>query len=244
MHAMSSRPTTARPFDLGALLRGDAEVIAGWITRWTARLMVRQMVVIAVGAGAFGAAMGSWRAPEQAVWSAVKLPFVLLATAAGNALINGMLAPLLGMNLRLRESFVAVLTSFALAAAMLGAFSPVMFFLVCNLPPPTPGAGLATAARSVMLLTLVGGIAFAGVAANVRLLQLLRRIGGTASAWRTLWSWLAVNLLLGSQLSWIARPFIGKAGEPVTLVEEHALRGNFFEEVGRAARDLWLHFQP
>ena len=86
---MSSRPTTARPFDLGALLRGDEEVITGWITRWTTRLLWRQMVVIAVGAGAFGAAMGSWRAPEQAVWSAVKLPFVLLATAA--------LRPLVGM---------------------------------------------------------------------------------------------------------------------------------------------------
>ncbi len=244
MQAVNLPRASARPFDLGSLLRGDAEVMAGWTTPWNVRLVLPQMLVIAVGAGAFGLAMGSWRAPEQAVWSGIKLPVVLLATAAGNALINGILAPLLGMNLRLSESFVAVLTSFALAAAMLGAFSPLMVFLVCNLPPPTPGAGGATAACSVMLLTLVGGIAFAGVAANVRLFQLLRRLGGESAAGRTLWSWLTVNLLLGSQLSWIARPFIGKAGEPVTFVEEHALRGNFFEEVGCAARDLWLHFQP
>ena len=102
---------------------------------------------------------------------------------------------------------------------------------------------MAVAAHSVLLLILVGLIAFAGVTANVRLLQLLQRLGaGVAPARRLLLAWLTVNLLLGSQLSWISRPFIGKAGIPVHFVDPHALNGNFFEEVARAAGELWSHF--
>lgn len=106
-------------FGLGALLRGEADVLEAWMSAGGAT-RGPQALVIFVGVGAFGAAMGGWRAPEQALWSAVKLPIVLLSTAAGNAAINGMIAPLLGIDLRWRDSLGAVLSSFALAAAILG----------------------------------------------------------------------------------------------------------------------------
>lgn len=234
----------APQFLIVALLRGDAAVIAEWIARWTVGRTLRLVPLIVVGAGAFGAAMGSWRAGEQAAWSAIKLPVVMIATAAGNALINGMLAPLLGVNLRLSESFAAVLASFALAAVILGAFSPLMAFLVWNFPPPVAGESASVAVRSAMLLTLVGMIAFAGVTANVRLFQLLRRLSDGLAAARLLLAWLSVNLLLGSQLSWIARPFIGEADAPVTFFEPHALDGSFYDELARAIAELWAHFFP
>ena len=230
-------------FTLGALLRGESEESASGIQCWTIRHALHQVLIIAIGAGAFGAAMGSWRAPEQAIWSAIKLPLILLATASGNTMINGMFAPLLGINLRLRESFAAVLISFALAAAILGAFSPLMLFLVWNLPDPSTGAAQATVGHGAMLLTLVGVIAFAGVTANVRLLGLLRRLGGGISpALKLLMAWLTVNLLLGSQLSWICRPFIGRADQPIRVLDPQALNGNFFEEVAKVVNELWTHF--
>ena len=237
----TSQKVAGNPSELGALLRGEAEVLAGWVARWSAGRMVRQVAVIAAGAGAFGAAMGSWRAPEQAAFAAVKLPCILLATAAGNALLNAMLAPLLGLNLGLRASLAAVLASFALAAAILGAFSPLMAFLVWNLPPLTPGTTVTASAHSVMLLTLVGVIAFAGVTANVRLLQLLRQLAGgdAVVARRILCAWLAVNLLLGSQLSWTLRPFIGTPGLAVEFLRADAFHGNFFESVFHSIRQLW-----
>ncbi len=239
---MTSAPPKSARFQLGPLLRGEAEVIAGWITRWTAGHTWRHVALIVAGAGAFGAAMGVWRAPAQAGFSAVKLPLILLATAAGNALLNGLLAPLLGLNLRLREAFAAVLMSFALAAAILGAFSPLMAFLVWNLPPLNSGSSANAMAHSVMLLTLVAVIAFAGVTANLRLLQLLRRLGGEVIAPRLLFAWLAVNLLLGSQLSWILRPFIGTPSLPVEFLRTGAFHGNFFESVFSTIRQLWPDF--
>ena len=46
-------------------------------------------------------------------------------------------------------------------------------------------------------------IAYAGVAANRRLLLLLeRRCASVAAARRVFWSWLCGNLFLGAQLAW------------------------------------------
>jgi hypothetical protein len=75
-------------------------------------------------------------------------------------------------------------------------------------------------------------IAFAGIAGNVRLFQLLAQLGGNrAVAWRVLFAWLAVNLFLGSQLTWIARPLIGSPQLPVVFLRDTAFQGNFYEDV-------------
>jgi len=242
---MTPAPSPLPAGRIDGLLRNNDVVMAAWLERWNLGQTLRQAGIIVLGAGAFGAAMGSWRAPEQALWSGLKLPGILLATSAGNVLINGMLAPLLGIRLRLHAATAAVLTSFSLAALMLGAFSPLMLFLSWNLPPPVPGVAVTVAARSVMLLSLVGMVAFAGVTANVRLLGLIRRLApGRSAALLLLFSWLTVNLLVGSQLSWIARPFIGKADIPVRFLDPHAFEGSFFEELAHTAGELWTHFFP
>jgi len=45
-------------------------------------------------------------------------------------------------------------------------------------------------------------------------------------------------LFLGSQLSWILRPFIGAPGLPVQFIRADALHGNFYEAVFRALGHL------
>jgi hypothetical protein len=225
------------PSQLPVLLRGEAAQIAPWLgDRRPARLALH-LAVIAVGAGLFGAAAGAWRGADQASYVAIKFPLVILLTWLGNALLNGMLAPLLGLNLGLRASLRAVLFSFTIASVILGAGSPLIAFLVWNLPPlGAPGSG---AAHSLLLLTLVATIAFAGVVANVRLLQLLQHLGGSVRvARRVLLAWLAGSLFLGSQISWILRPFVGSPGLPVAFLREDAFSGSFFEAVFRAARHL------
>ena len=55
----------------------------------------------------------------------------------------------------------------------------------------------------------------------------------------TLLSWLGGNLLLGSQISWILRPFIGSPGLPVQFLRADPLRGNFFEAVWNSVHLLF-----
>jgi hypothetical protein len=173
----------------------------------------------------------------QALFNGIKFPLVILAVSAGNALLNAMLAPLLGLNLRFRECFVAILMSFAIAAAILGAFSPLVAFLIWNTPP----YGQDSQAYSFLLLALVLMIAFAGVAANLRLVELLRRLSPSRLIARNvLLAWLAGNLFLGSQLCWMLRPFVGSPGLPVQFIRPDALRGSFFEAVFYALKSLFF----
>ncbi len=220
---------------LGALLRGEVMVLAAWTAEWRTVRVARDVGLIVLGAGAFGAALGCWRDPFQALYAGIKLPLILLLTAGGNALVNAFLAPLLGLPLQFRQSFLAILTSFALASAILGACSPLALFVIWNAPPLGEGANNSTTHAAILLL-LVGVIAFGGVAANLQLLRLLRSHAGSAgAAWRVLIAWLAGNLFLGSQLSWVLRPFIGSPGLPVEFLRRTAFDGNFYEAVFRSA---------
>jgi hypothetical protein len=232
---MRTRVFSLEVRSVGPLLRGDAAVLRAWVQDARETRLALCLGVILVGAGLYGASVGCWRAPQQALFVAVKLPLIILLTTLGNALLNAMLAPLLGLNISLRQSVLAILMSFAIASAILGAFSPLAAFLVWNVPPLSPDARLSNGTHSLILLTHVGVIAFAGLAANLRLVQLLGRLSGNVTiARRVLVAWLAGNLFLGSQVAWILRPFIGSPGLPVQFLRPDPLRGSFYETVFHA----------
>lgn len=235
---MATPLSPASPRQLPVLLRGEVAPVRSWVTEGSPVRGTLCVAVILVGAGLYGAAIGRWRSGEQALFTAIKFPLILLLTTAGNAVLNGVLAPLLGVNLTLRQASVAILFSFTIAASILAAFAPLVLFLVWNVPPLTSPGGRNTYA--VIQLSQVGLIAFAGVVANVRLLQFLRELAGSRPvALRLLIAWLAGNLLLGTQLTWIARPFFGSPNLPVQFFRDDALQGNFFESVFYNARRLF-----
>ena len=230
---MNARPTSSANHEFSTLLRGETEALQGWLHGGDALRLGRELAVILIGSGCYGAAMGWWRSPEQALFVAVKFPLIILLTTVGNALLNAMLAPLLGLNLTLRQSLRAVLMSFTISAAILGAFAPLTAFMVWNAPPLTTDT-THRAVYGFIKLTHVLVIAFAGIVGNTRLLRLLvNQAGGDRKvAWRVLFAWLTVNLFLGSQLSWIFRPFIGAPYLPVQFLRPNiALQGNFYENI-------------
>ncbi len=217
--------------EIPALLRGDTTATAAWTETVSGARVATWLAVTIAGSAAFGAAMGWWREPHQALYTAAKFPLVILLTTLGNALLNAMLAPLLGVNLSLRQSLLAVLMSFTIASAILGAAAPLLAFVIWN-APPLAHAARAGATHAFILLTIVAVIAFAGIAANLRLLRLLRHLSGSAAAARrVLCAWLAGNLFLGSQLSWVLRPFIGSPGLPLEFLRADPFKGSFYEAV-------------
>jgi len=121
-----------------------------------------------------------------------------------------MLAPLLGLNLKFRQSLLVILFSHTIAAVILGGFSPIVLFIVCNVPPVHISSSASWASHGIVLLIEVGLIAFAGIVANVRLRQLLDHLSRSAAvSRRLLLAWLAANLFLEAQISWLLRPFVG-----------------------------------
>lgn len=222
-----------------ALLRGDSDVLAPLILNPGAAFWLTLLGMVVLGAGAYGVAVGSWRGGWQPLFTGVKLPGILLLTAAGNAGLNAALAPLLGLNLHFRQSLAAVLASFSISAVILGAAGPVVAFQLFNLP----GIDADWAARGqsfdTVQATQVLVIAFAGIAGTVRLLQLLETLAGSeAVAKRVLVGWLAGNFLLGTQVTWILRPYFGSHALPVEFLREHPLQGNFFETIWHSTQQL------
>lgn len=223
------------------LLRGEVDSIGRWLDNPDTRRAALCILVILVGAGLYGGAVGLWRSPLQAGYNAIKFPLIVLLTTLANALINGMFAPLLGLNLRFRQSLLAVLMSFTIAATVLGSFSPVVLFIVWNTPPLGTDPGAAAGAHSFLLVSQVAIVAFAGVAGNLRLWQLLRQAGGSDGvAFKIMLAWLASNLFLGSQISWVLRPFVGAPHLPVALLRHDAFAGSFYEVLFTAVRRLLL----
>ena len=134
---MSTRHPSLSLRSAPELLRARAEVVDQWLAEARAKTAMYCFLFIVVGAGAYGAAMGSWRSPTQAIFTGLKLPLAILGTTLGNALLNAMLAPLLGLNFTFRQSQMAILLSFTITAIVLGGFSPLAAFVVFNTPPLT-----------------------------------------------------------------------------------------------------------
>jgi hypothetical protein len=225
--------------DLKALLRGDAELIASRLKAPAISSFGLGCGIILVGSALYGATVGIWRAPLQSLYTAIKFPSLIFLTSAGNALINGMLAQLLGSGLNFKQTSLAILMSFSIAAVVLAAFTPISLFIWFNAPPL--GSRNEILGHSTMLLSHVGAIAFAGVVANQRLFGLLHKISGSNTTARAvLFSWLTGNLFLGAQLAWNLRPFIGAPTLSVQFLRDDPLRGNFYEAVWRAFHHLFL----
>lgn len=220
---------------LKALLRGEND--AGDFARMGC--FPSYCVIIVIGSAIYGATIGLWRAPLQSAFTAIKFPLLIFLTCFGNGAINGILAQVLGSGLSFKQTGLAILMSFAVASIILGAFSPISLFILYN--APALGSEDAIAGHSVMLLTHVFAVAFSGVVANRRLLELLRRMSGSNTTARAvLFAWLAGNLFLGAQLAWILRPFIGTPQIAVEFLRHDPLRGNFYEAVWHAFRHLFL----
>ena len=239
MNSAASNPGLFPRMGIDLFLRSEAELLQQWAIRRPAATGWFCAGLIIIGAGFYGAAIGSWRDGWQALFTGIKVPLVILLTTLGNGLLNGMLAPLLGLNIPFRQAFVLVLLSFAMASLILAGLSPVVWFVVWNTPPLSGMTSLSSPEYGLLQLILAGFTAFAGIMGNVRLWPLLRNGTQTEGvAFRVLLAWLAANLFLGSQIAWVLRPFIWDPARPVEFIGQQYLHGSFYETIFDAARRL------
>lgn len=153
------------------------------------------LVTIAVGAGAFGVSMGAWRGGLQILLAGVKLPIVVLLTAALCAPATTALNAALGRRADLRRDLALVLASLALGTLVLAALAPIVLLA------DTMGIEYHSQIVVVVCCCLVAGIA--GVA--FLLSALSEEPKGFVSLVCVL---LGVVMLVGTQMAWIGRPWL------------------------------------
>jgi hypothetical protein len=224
-------------FPIRKLCRGVPEELAGLIKSAGNDCLYSCFIIVVLCSSVYGMSVGIWRSPLQSLYVAIKFPLLIVMVTVGNALINSMFAKILGARLTFKESFIAVLMSFTIASVILASFAPLMICLIWNTPPVSdPNSAIS---HQGILLFNVFSIAFAGVVSNLHLYKLILHLTESKTeSKRIIFAWLAVNLLLGSQLSWIMRPFIGGPKGAVEFLRENAFDGNFFEAVFHSAKDL------
>lgn len=210
---------------------------ADWLDEPTLRRVTAVVLVTCAGLAAYGFTVGYWRSPVMGLYVAVKMPLLIGCTLGCNGLLNGLLGMLLGTGLGFRQSLLALLTSFALAALILGSLAPVTWLLAWNAPPPdSPSAASAHAAYLVTHTFLIG---YAGITANLHLHRLLTvKAPNPTAATSTLLAWLSGNCFLGAQFSWILRPFFGHPTLEVAFLRPDPLRGNFYQAVWRSLEHI------
>ena len=203
--------------------------------------------VNAVLAAAYGVCMGvygllgpdgtEWR---QVVAGAVKVPalflLTLLVTFPSLYVFNTLLGPRLrlGVFLRLGVTALSVLT------AVLSALGPITAFF-----------SVTTANYPFVVLLNVAVFTLAGVFGLGTLRNLLTELtrpgaagdefvvlepANSARKYGVIYAWMVVFALVGGQMSWILRPFIGSPDVPFAWLRPRD--GSFFEAVLRSAKLL------
>jgi len=176
----------------------------------------------------YGAVLGSWHGPRLAAYVAIKIPLMLLVTAAITTLFNWIVAALSGVPLRFRQIVALTLLPLAITAIVAASLAPVAWLFTTSFPPPSAAQRTL---HNMLYLThtiLIGG---AGVSGTIALRRALIEIcrGDVARATRIRLSWIAVYALVGGEVAWALRPFVGSVYLPVVFLRDDALNGNVYE---------------
>ncbi len=208
-----------------------------WVEELDWRRALGLGMISFLGLALYGFTVGYWRSPVMGFYVAVKMPALIICTLGCNALLNGLLGILCNTGLGFRQSLLALLWAFAVAAILLGSLAPITFFLAWN--APSPQAENAGVAHAAYLLAHTILIACAGIFSNIHLHRLLAsKATNRSAATLTLFAWLAGNGLLGAQFSWILRPFFGSPTLDVAFLRDHPFEGTFYESVWHSIQSI------
>jgi len=225
----TAAPTTNAWFGPAAFCRLEPDLAAAvGDPRRIGRVLLCAWVVTLLSAACYGAVFGAWRAPQQALYAAIKMPVMILGVTLCTALINGMLAQVLGTGLSFRQSTACMFHGFAVTSVLLASLSPVLLLLTLESPPPSSPDAMS--AYRVLLPAHTTLVAICGVAGQFRLYRLLKQlIGSRRRAGWVLMCWILVCGLVGSELSWLLSPFLCRPDKPITFLNPIWAESNFFE---------------
>jgi hypothetical protein len=189
----------------------------------------RALAVGCVGAALYGAALGAWHGPRMALYAAVKLPLVLLATGVATLAFNTLAAAVLGARLRVLEAARLTASALAVAAALLAALAPVAALFSLAVRSPAADARLDHNLLYLLHVGLVGVCGLVGTAALWRSLAGLCRSRRAARG--VFCVWVGSLAMVGGEVAWALRPFLGSVYADVAFLRADALDGNVYELV-------------
>jgi hypothetical protein len=209
------------------------------------RTLCQLTLVMVISAAAYGAVLGFWHGTRLSAYDAVKLPLVLVLTSTFTVFFSWVAACALNLPLRLAQ--VAVLTFLGLttAAVVLLSLAPIAwFFTVCA---PAPSAA-SRATHNALYLMHTAFVAACGMAGTHALWDGMCRLGRPRASVRGAYVlWVLAYALVGGEIAWALRPFVGSVSPqyPVVFLRDDALKGNVYEFIGSdIVPYLWSRTEP
>ncbi|MGF1516023.1 MAG: actin-binding WH2 domain-containing protein [Elainellaceae cyanobacterium] len=194
------------------------------------RIVLSMSVLSAILAGIYGLVMGMYNGPLQALSSGVKLPILFLLTAVICIPSLYTFNVLLGQSFKFLQTVTLMVMTIGTTTILLASLAPIAFFFTL-----TTQNYQFIMLLHVLIFGLCGiygvrylyrGCAYLAFRMEQPLNTLLLRI------------WIGIYAVVGMQLGWRLRPFIGHDGSPFQLFREQG-DGNFYTAVWRAMQNLF-----
>lgn len=211
------------------ILQLNHSVVNVWFKSDNNDILKLSLFITLFGTAFYGMTIGLWRGMYQAIFVSLKFPLLIILTTALNSLINWFISLMIGANFSFLRTLKYQFISYAIASIILLSFTPITLYFLWNTPSIQENAFVG---NSIITLTHVLVIAIAGVIANLRLFNLLEiHLKNKVIAKSVLTAWLIGNMVLGCQISWILRPFIGSPNLEIQFLRSKPLEGNFYIDV-------------
>ncbi len=175
----------------------------------------------------YGAVLGSWHGARLALYVAIKVPLLLLSTAAVTALFNWIVASLLGLRLRPMQAIGLSLVPLAIASIVAASLAPIAWLFTTSLPGPSATQQTLHNVLYLVHMLLIAGSGLVGIRTLRSCLEEV--CGDPGLARRIRLTWVLVYAFVGGEISWLLRPFVGSVFLPVVFLREDALHGNVYE---------------
>jgi hypothetical protein len=189
-----------------------------------ASLLVASSLFFAV----YGAIVGAYSGGLQLISSAVKLPALYLLTMLICLPTLYFFDILFGSKLNFKQYLTMALTSVAVISVLLFSFAPVVLFFLISVKDY-----FFFLLLNVLIMTVTGAIGvrlfYKGMQDIVSDLEVTQ----PKSRRYLLRGWVILYGLVGSQLGWTLRPFLGVEGEPFQIFRPE-IDGNFYAQVARS----------
>jgi hypothetical protein len=218
--------TTPGPHDVVDSLLTEPQAMVSWAqgadAASQARLVRVLLLTILGGTAAFGAAVGFYRGGTQMLFAGIKLPLVVLLTAAVTTPALTALGLALGRPAGLRADLITVLAALGRGTLVLAALAPLMLVATC-----------VHLGYHAAVLLLVMCCALAGAAG----LPLLGRAlwGEQKGRVFLIAAMLVVVSLAGTHTAWLFRPYLVRP-RTASVPFVRAVDGSFGDAVERSQR--------
>ena len=196
------------------------------VDRWWSGL-----VITALFAAPYGAAMGAWHGYPLMLYTAVKLPIVLLATLGLTLPFGWLLARIRGLSMGFTQALSLTTRPLAIASVVLASLAPIALLFTWSAGLPSEAARTTHNVLYLSHTTLVGTAALVGTRALwVGLARYERSVERRRHVY---FVWLLIYAFVGGEVAWAMRPFVGSVYVPIVFLRDDALDGNVYEFILR-----------